>query len=366
MKRFLVLSLLLFLVAAGCSQQPTEQVSSNPLDQPFGGFTTDNEAPAFGDAALLAAADGEVSVDDPLVAAINADDSVYAARYTVFALRVVWGQPRLDTLSTTPTTWDGSLAVDSGRIGVLRTIRFEPGQDHLVLPRTAPNEVEWVSVTTVHNDGLLLLIGMPTALLADSASNMITFATAPLTYSFEARDLYALDTAIAVGDAGNMVMFNSFVIDRRLCPRGFLEGGWAHSDSADGGRFRGRWMSRDGRLSGYLQGEYGFRSNGKPVFFGKYIDESGNFEGRLRGVWGPRTGHNRGGFFRGLWYDAMDRPAGRLHGHWKAEEDGKGTFQGVWKTKCFGWDDSGHEWRDWEDEWWNPGWIDHPMPDSTM
>lgn len=360
MKRILGLSLLLLIVAAGCSQAPTEQASTNPFDQEFGGFTTDNEAAAFGDAELLADAAGEMSVADPVAAAINAD-SLLGDKFAIFALRIVWGQPRLDTLSTTPTTWDGSLSIDSGRIGVLRTIRFEDGQDYLVLPRTSPDEVEWVSITTVHNDGLLLVLGMPAALVNDTVDNMITFATAPLTFSFPARDLYTLDTAIAVGDAGNMVVFNSFIVERQLCPKGFLSGHWLHSDTTDGGEFTGRWLSRDGLLSGYLEGAYGFRSDGKPVFFGKYIDEFGNFEGRLRGVWGPRTGHNSGGFFRGIWYDAMDRPLGVLHGHWKVDGEGEGLFQGVWKTRCPDWDGSGHDWRNWEDEWWHPGWIDLPV-----
>lgn len=366
MKKVLFLSLAVLFVAAGCSQTPTEQVSSNILNQEFGGYTTENEAPAFGDAALLADAAGDVIVDDDVAAAITAADSMDDRAVAVFALRIVWGQLELDTTSTTPTVWDGSLAIDSGRIGVLRTLLFEEGQDYVERlrcdsTRCAPNVIGWVSTTTVHHDGLLLLIGMPASLLSDSTDNMLTFATGPLTYTFSAKQLYALDTVISVDDAGNAVMFNGFEVRRDLCPKGFLAGRWMVSDTTDGGTFRGRWMSRDGRLTGYVDGRWGHRDDGKPVFFGKYIDENGNFEGRMRGVWGPNTGHNRGGFFRGVFYDPTDKPAGRLHGRWKAEAPGEGLFQGVWKMHCPKWDDDAPRWRNWEDEGWDPGWIDHPM-----
>jgi hypothetical protein len=132
---------------------------------------------------------------------------------------------------------------------------------------------------------------------------------------------------------------------------------WTKSDTSRGGEFLGRWSTRDGKLSGYLEGKYGFNSAGKPVFFGKYIDEGGKFEGRLRGVWGPGARHNSCGFFRGVFYDPMDRPAGRLHGRWCVDDPGTGHFQGVWMTKCPSWAvDRG--WERWNDMDWHPGWMD--------
>jgi hypothetical protein len=347
MQRLTALLLALVLVAAaGCSQAPTDSAQTNPFDQEFGGVTTDNEAPAFNDPDLLATASVEVDPADPLAISIEADaaDSVHA----VFALRAVWGQLRYDSASTSPTVWDGSISVDSGRIGVRRVIRFEPGQDYL-LPRTAPNVVEFVSTTTVHHDGLLVLIGVNTAMLADSSDNLVTFATGPLTISFRLRQLVALDTIVRVDDAGNAVMFNGFLVRPDLCPRGFLAGKWMTSEEGDGGEFRGGWISRNGQLEGYLSGNYGIDSDGRRVFFGKYIDINGTFEGRLRGVWGPLPLPARGGYFKGVFYDAQDRPAGRLCGFWKADAAGEGHFEGVWMLYCPRWDAAGRGWERWDD-----------------
>ena len=362
MRKISLLLLLAMAVAVGCSQAPTELNSVNPLDSEFGGVTTDNEAPGFGDNELVAASADEVDPGDPLAVAIEADAAGDPSVHAVFALRVIWGQLRYNEASTAPTVWDGSVSVDSGRIGVRRLIRFEPEQDYLVLPRTAPNVVDFVSRTTVHNDGLLLLIGVNTATLADLSDNLVTFATGPLTISFKLRELVALDTAIRVDDAGNAVMFNSFLVRPDQCPKGFLGGAWMANEDERGGEFKGRWVSRSGELEGYLMGEYGVNSNGRHVFFGKYIDANGTFEGHLRGVWGPAPAPLRGGFFKGVFYDAQDRPAGRLHGHWKADELGAGGFQGVWMLHCPRWDNAGHPWDRWDDESFDPGTLEHDQP----
>ena len=360
MRKISLVLLLALIFAAGCSQAPTEVKSTNPLDLEFGGVTADNEAPGFGDAGLVAAAAVEVDPGDPLAAAIEADAAGSTGVHAVFALRAVWGQLRYDSTSTAPTVWDGSVKVDSGRIGVRRLIRFEPEQDYVVLPRTAPNVVEFVSQTTVHNDGLLLLIGVNTALLADSSDNLVTFATGPLTISFRLRQLVLLDTLISVDNAGNAVMFNGFLVRPDDCPKGFLGGQWTAGE--EGGEFKGRWISRDGELEGFLMGTYGVNSEGRRVFFGKYIDADGNFEGRLRGVWGPAPEPIRGGFFMGVFYDPQDRPAGRLHGHWNADEPGMGSFEGVWMLHCPRWDMGGRAWDRWDDESFHPGWLEDDRP----
>lgn len=360
MRRIALFLLLPFIVAAGCAQAPTELSSANPLDLEFGGFTADNETPAFGDADLLISRADEVDPADPLALAIEAEAAGSTGVRPVFALRAVWGQLHYDSTSTTPTIWDGSIQVDSGRIGICRIIRFEPGQDYVVLPRTSPNVVDFVSRTTVHNDGLMLLIGVNTAMLADSSDNLVTFATGPLHISFKLRELVALDTAIRVDDAGNAVMFNSFLVRPDLCPKGFLGGAWMAGD--EGGEFKGRWVSRSGELEGYLMGTYGVNSDGLRVFFGKYIDLNGTFEGRLRGVWGPAPAPLRGGFFKGVFYDPQDRPAGRLHGHWTTDESGAGGFEGVWLLHCPRWDADAHGWEFWDDESFDPGMLERGDP----
>lgn len=368
MKKTLWLIAAIMLVAVGCSQAPVQNEGLTLFDDPSGGFDATSEAPAFGDFDLLAETADEVDPEDPQAVAITADAAADSAgRHLVFALRAVWGQLRFDSTSTTPAIWNGSASIDSGRIGVLRKIRFEPATDFL-LPRTSPATVEWASVTTVHNDGLLFLIGTQAPTLApDSSDNMVHFTAGPVSLSLTLRELASLDTIIHVDDAGNAIMLNGMLIRRNDCPRGFLGGHWrANDDSAGvGGEFKGRWVSRNGETTGHLKGRYGVDRRGRKVFFGKIIDSSGNFRGMLRGIWGPLDSRP-GGFFSGVYFDAMDRPAGRLHGHWKTSETDstsvgrEGVFQGVWKAACPTWNHGGMRWDDWRDV--N---VDHTGLDGT-
>ncbi|HSG82348.1 MAG TPA: hypothetical protein VLC48_08865, partial [Gemmatimonadota bacterium] len=97
MRRIALFLLLPLIVAAGCSQAPTELGSANPLDLEFGGFTVDNETPAFGDADLVIAGAEEVDPADPLALAIEADVAGSTGVRPVFALRAVWGQLHYDS-----------------------------------------------------------------------------------------------------------------------------------------------------------------------------------------------------------------------------------------------------------------------------
>ena len=373
MRRWLAASLSLLAVVVGCSQAPTQQAEQNPFDEEFGGFTTSSEAPGFGDATLVSAAvTDEVDPSDPICDSIKSGDPGRPGiRRQFLALRVIWGQPRYDSASTTPTVWDGKLTVKGGRIGVARVIRFEPATDWL-LPRTEPGVISWVSQTTVHNDGLLCLIGLPRPDRPDSTGDTtvvdtvppadtlpplpeltVSFETSPLSISFSLPELLALDTVIAVDDRGNVVMFHCMLVEPGACPRGFLGGEWVLNEEGSGGEFKGRWASENGELSGYLMGRFGVNSNGRRVFFGKYIDEAGNFEGRLRGVWLPTSRHPRAGVFMGVFYTPTGEPAGRLHGRWAVREEGGGCFQGVWKTQCPSWDRGVLGWAHWDDEYFD-------------
>jgi hypothetical protein len=363
MKRWLVLPITALFLAAGCSQAPTEQAQQNPFDEEFGGVTTASEAPGFGDAALVAAAvSDEVDPGDPAVAAIQAEATGHGSRPHLVALQVIWGQMHYDSTSTTPTIWDGKLSVTPGRIGVVRVIRFEPATDYL-LPRTEPGVVAWASQTTVHNDGLLVLIGAPKPERPDSSGDSLTvdslpptpevvvaFETGPLTIHFSLEQLMSLDTVITVDDHGNAVMFHGTLVEPGACPRGFLGGQWTSNEEGTGGEFKGRWISDNGHLNGYLMGRYGMNSAGRRVFFGKFIAENGSFEGRIRGVWHPSSDRPTSGAFKGVFYDPMGLPAGRLHGRWVSDAPGTGTFEGMWKTHCPQWDRGAKGWARWNDE----------------
>lgn len=374
MRQWLVASLALLLIAGGCSksQAPTQQAEQNVFDEEFGGFTTSSEAPGFGDADLVTAAvSDEVDPNDPVADAIKAgepgDPADPGRRRQHLALRVIWGLPRFDSAATTPIVWDGKLTVKNGKVGVARVIRFERATDWL-LPRTDRSVVEWVSQTTVHNDGLLFLIGFPTPDRPDTSRDtsvvdtlpddtlppmpelMVSFETGPLSITFSLPELLSLDTVIAVDDQGHVVMFNSMLVEPGECPRGFLGGEWMLNEEGSGGTFKGRWASDDGDPSGFLMGRFGMNSHGRRVFFGKVVDEAGNFQGRIRGVWGPASRHPKGGPFMGVFYTPTGEPAGRLHGRWVVLERGAGSFQGVWKTHCPSWSNHANGWDRWDNE----------------
>lgn len=373
MKRWLLPALAILALAAGCGTAPTQQVEQNPMDLEWGGYTTASEAPAFGRPELSARAQEEVSPNDAVAAEMLGGGGMHDTRPPFLALRVVWGRMEYDSTNTTPTVWDGKISVSDGRLGVVRVIRFEPATDHL-LPRTDRRVVEWVSQTTVHNDGLLLIIGLPRPEPPDSGSDtsvvdtmppdtlppalpdvVVSFETGPLTISFTLDEVANLDRLISV-DGGNAVMFNGTLVDTDECPRGFLSGDWTHHPDSTFGSFNGTWSSDDGALTGFVEGRFGVNSHGRRVFFGKYIDANGQFEGFLRGVWQPASREPSGGSFKGVFYTPIGLPAGRLHGRWAADEQGVGTFQGVWKTHCGRWDHGHHgwAWTKWDDDHFDP------------
>ncbi|MFQ5607341.1 MAG: hypothetical protein ACE5GA_05295 [Candidatus Zixiibacteriota bacterium] len=365
------------LLAVGCSENPNDPALSDNSDNnaEFGGFTTVDEAPGFGDPVMVSmAADlsGEAVNDvtlqtDPQVVEMDTDPETGR-----FALKVIWGKPRYDSTVGVATDWTGSLSISRGAEVVRRVIRFERGQDEL-LPRADRKLIEWVSQTTVHNDGLLVEIFNPphpdsiridTTFITDPTGNEIvgvidttvftspltlTFRTAPLTISFSADQLAALDTVIYVQDSC-AVIFQSTRIERHPCPRGYLAGGWGVTDSGEQ-VFRGVWMSVRGNLEGYLRGRWGVNDAGRRMFWGKWISSNGRFEGFLRGTWAvfnepsdltSNSDRVVGGFKGGI-FDASRMPIGMLRGHfWSHNRDEtidtplRGRLEGKWTLACAG------------------------------
>ena len=371
---FFAVALAVFaLMAVGCSENPSDPALNSNVNADFGGFTSADETPAFGDPVMVSmAADlsGEEINDatlqtDPEVAEMDRDPATGR-----FALKVIWGKPRYDSTVVAPTDWSGSLSINRGAEVVRRVIRFERGQDEL-LPRTDRRLIEWVSQTTSHNDGLLIEIFNPphpdsiridTTFVIDSTGASIvggidttvftslltlTFRTAPLTISFSADQLAALDTVIYVKDSC-AVIFQSTRIQRNPCPRGYLSGGWGVTDSGQH-VFRGVWMSVRGNVEGYLRGRWGVNDDGRKMFWGKWISSNGRFEGFLRGRWyvfsEPRDVADDRiiGAFKGGIFNAGRMPVGMLRGHfWSHNRDEtidtplRGRFEGKWSLACDG------------------------------
>jgi len=356
-----VIVALLMLWAVGCSDNPTSTPEeAATVAQDFGGFTATNEAPAFGDADLQVAEAEELEVDDPILTSVSVQEVVNNADAGVFQLRAVWGMIPYDSTVTAVTDWTGSLTISRGAIVLRRLIRFEPATDY-ILPRTDRMLLEWVSATTVANDGVAVDLFVPPArptidsswvpveggdstLVIDTIPAepvTVTFATGPYSRTFTLAELARLDEVITL-ESGNSVAFNSMEMFRNVCPRGHLAGMWGYDENNDG-VFKGLWMSEHGRLIGFVEGNFGLDSSGAKVFFGKWIDASGQFEGLLRGTWGKRPasanensrGKNPGGWFAGRIFDADSNPIGVLSGRFHdALKYKDGWFQGRWKLNC--------------------------------
>ena len=358
-----MLAVLVLLVwATGCSEQALEPSATDGLNltDEFGGYTATAEKPAFGDETLLAEEEEEQEVDDPILASPAADSIINDPMSGIFRLRIVWGRLELDTTVTELTDWSGSLSVTRGAEVVRRLIRFEEGQDYL-LERTDRRLVEWVSYTSVHNDGIVVDLYIPpprpimdTIMMPDSMGHdsmmidtiwpdpaTVTFETGPYTRTFTLAELAALDTVVELED-GNAIAFHGLRIPRTSCRRGFLYGEWS-ADEEGGARFRGMFTNRAGDVIGFVKGHAGTDDDGRRVLFGKWISRDGRFEGFLRGSWAPHPNRHgnmeafqhAGGRFRGVLFNADRAPIGEFRGrYFSAPWGGQGFFQARWRLNC--------------------------------
>jgi hypothetical protein len=351
----MLLALGLFGLMIGCSETTTSSPGNGQISDDFDGYTPTDEAPAFGDSYLAALGEDSVYVDSleddsDVIDVINDTDA------GVYAVQIVWGRMQFDTTldsadiaAIDPIDWAGSLEIDYGVMLLRRLIRFEPATDS-ILPRTDPKIIEWESQTTVHNDGIFVNLYIPPSVA--SVIQTITFKTKPFTYTFNIADLASMDTIFYLDDSVNAVAIRAHKLYFNACPKGFLEGYWG-KDSTGQGVFGGRWISQFGTLAGYLKGTWGkmvVDSTGDTtilkVFYGKYIDVDGNFEGLIKGVYLPRPWHGHGifancpphGRFFGRFYDANENVLGVLRGNYRmAPTDANskmGYFGGRWKTYC--------------------------------
>ncbi len=336
----------------GCSETTKSSPDDSAIADEFDGFQPTDEAPAFGDTYLASLGEDSVYID-PLENDHVVTACVNNKQSGVYALQIIWGRMVFDTTLDSaaiadidPIDWSGSLSIDDGAMLLRRLIRFEPATDS-ILPRTDRKLVEWVSQTTVHNDGIFVNLYIPPS--TATVIETITFETGPLTQTFAISDLAKLDTILYLDDSVNAVAFRAHKLYRNGCPKGFLEGQWGR-DSTGQGIFRGRWISQNGLLAGYLKGRWGKTivdsadTTVLKVFYGKYIDVSGKFEGLIKGVYVPHPWPSIDancpphGKFYGHFFDANRNIQGVLKGNYRmAPTDNsikKGYFAGRWKTYC--------------------------------
>ncbi len=359
-------AVILLMWVIGCSEGPSsseQDPGELSLDDEFGGYTAKAEAPGFGEDDLLDEAAADEEYDDPMLTSPDVEELVEEPKAGYFHLRAVWGQLRYDSSVTEVTDWTGSLTLSTGAIIIRRAVHFELGQDYIPT-RTDRQVVDWVSYTTVHNDGIAVdlfvppsfdttwvedindendtvLIPVVDTVYPNCDSVTVAFETGPYRRTFTLSELKALDTVITLDDS-NAVAFHAFQLHRMRCPRGFLAGYWGHNEEGEG-QFRGLWMNPGGRVNGYVKGHFGQNEDGLDVFFGKWISENGQFEGFIKGTYRGNIGNHHnpnairrsGGSFQGYIYAADRTRIGVLKGIYKNGRSLRdGFFQARWKIHC--------------------------------
>ena len=353
------------LLVAGCSDnQPNEPESLTgqlDLNSDFGGYTTSNENYAFDEPLLIEETSDDIGYNDPMTAHPIFDSLMQDTIAGKYHIRMVWGKLRYDSSVTEATSWDGSLETNVGALAIKRIIHWELNQDY-ILERTDRKLIEWLSTTTVHNDGLAVDLFVPPVrsiidtsyswvvdslgdssevIIVDTTNPMVdpvevTFTTAPYTRTFTLDELNKLDTIIYLDDS-NAVAFHAFKADRRACPAGFVNGFWGYDDDGQG-RFRGLWVDTENKVIGYVSGHFGVNDEGENVLFGKYINRNGIFEGFIKGTYEVNqsdSARGNGGIIRAEIVNQNRVVIGALEGKFRAGERWQnGFFAGRWKVRC--------------------------------
>ena len=374
-----LLSLVLLLAFAGCSNNPADtNLNTGELDlsSEFGGYTATSEAFAFDDPQLITESTDDTDYGDPILSSPGFDSLSRHPHAKRYHLRVAWGKLRYDSTVTTTTDWTGSLQISRGGVVIRRLIHWELNQDFIV-PRDDRTLVEWISFTSVHNDGIAIDLIVPplpptfdsslvwiTDSLGDSTQIVVvdiipavedpievTFTTGPYSRTFSLEELESLDTIVYVADS-NAVAFHALKLDRRDCPAGFYQGFWGYDENGNG-RFRGMWITESGFITGFVRGHFGVNDEGKNVLFGKYVSRNGQFKGFIRGTFRKHEGDNSDrtvvmGNFAALIFNAERAPIGVLAGRYRSGETvDHGFMQGRWKLRCSsGMDGSNDSMRD--------------------
>lgn len=352
----------------GTEQVAVDDYETMDLDKANGGLTFTDEEPGFGDDYFAAAdmEDADAETGDPLED--DAEVAMYEQqlldedpadpdrpRPVITVVRLTWGQ--LDGLvedmdeDIDALDWSGSFIVDRGIVVPRRVILFERPRDHLLRPlndegRPVRNAVAWVSHTGPHFDGLILeIIERPVHPDSTQPPMNVAHLRMPemgIELDIPVADLAGMDETRPVDENGNALRLEGFHLgDLDLCPKGFLAGIWVDEDIVledgtvvEGGFFKGRWMSLWGRPQGHLRGRYGVNEDGEQVFFGKYIGRDGRIRGLLNGEY-EAMDENGVGHFLGRWINGAETVQGVLGGDYVQVEDRPGGFfSGRWAALC--------------------------------
>jgi len=346
---------------SGCSKSTTSPSGSTTtenqnLNDPTGGYNTQGEQPGFGDQTLVGSGSAEATTTDPLETTdpqVNAwaalPDSVHAYSVTLLwgvlrkdpAIRLQNGDPAQGVF----TNWDGSASANQGALVLRSTIAFD-SYDHIIRPRPDRRTISWVSRTSDSFDGVRFWVYQPFPNGSDGSGDTLTVVAGAHRWTFPVNSLSDTDTTYVVDQAGNRFAIQAFRVQPGSCLRGFLNGVWLLPTSSNGNGFvRGRVLGNRGEVVGDMKGFFGKNAQGATVFFAKYINAQGTFEGIIRGTWtddgtevaesGGASVTGRTGTFAGEVLDVNKSPVGAVRGRWHARPDGSdGFFEGLWSVGC--------------------------------
>jgi hypothetical protein len=316
-------------LGTGCLAEDGDEAAeiAAALETDNGGLDMEDEAPLFGAEDDFAAADmGDVTdFEDPMATDETVTIAMDGPGAAIARVQVMWGNFP-DDAAPAPRRWTGRISINRGALLVRRTIAFD--ELDRVIPRDDPRSVAFVSHTMPHVDGLLLVVADPTPEAADPLT---------LTYTTEEGELFSTTLADLVAgpvseqfDDGSRIAANALLRPAADgCAEGFLRGRWRQVDPHHG-VLMGGVADAEGNPIGHVRGIYGQRRNGEQVFFGKYIDRDGRFQGIFAGEYGE-------GEFHGRWI-VRSGDHGVLGGEYRETLPGPrngGHFAGRWaETSC--------------------------------
>lgn len=338
----------LALVLAGCSDDSATAPESSgeiDFDAEFGGFSSSDEQPFFGDSELEAADGMETEYDDTVAQDLEVRDWEANDESQMYAMTIRWGNLEVGrdvgaSGDGSSTEWAGSLEVSEGAIRILTILDFEFGTD-TILPRTDRNSIAWSTMTEGGFDGLRVLVVVPPANGGGPQEATVAFESNGVVREFSLEDLVDYQEVIPAGENGQQIAIRSILALPYATARGWTSGRWIWSPEDHSGLFAGRWVSptlTDGRVgfgtAGFVRGRYGMNSDGEKVFFGKIIDRDGGFLGFVKGTWtveDERMDRFLVGSFTGIWTDQARSPKGTVRGWWRQALGGSpGAYEGAW------------------------------------
>ena len=324
MRRIIFLGALLAAVSA-CSAsngEPSAADVEHDLDVNFGGYDDKREAPNFGDDAIASLP----RFEDTFTSNAQLDGS--SSAIGAYRVALLWGHfPGANDGSdedtdAQPATWNGSIAIDSGAIDVVRTLSFDDGDS--VDARTDPKSVTFMSHTMPFVDGMIIRVKLP----SDGPAKL-HFATSELSVDVDLADVASSSGMIFHGAADQGLAVVGWNDTAATCPSGVAYGRFVKL-GASVGTLRGRLAGGNGDDLGVVRGIWGHaKSRDADVFFAKSIDPAGNFGNLALGQYaiGALTGaqgnmESQHGKLVGVYSDGYDRP------------DGRGVFVAKWSSVC--------------------------------